>query len=184
MRDIQLTKRLIFAVLALLLAVDLALGYYNRKMSSARENPQQILAAQNRQLALLKADVKRASEIRQRIPDVLKKFDQFESSLPPATKGYSLLSQEMDEAAHESHLLIGDTKYRQKDLTDHNLVELEFESSVTGDYVGIVRFLNRLQRSKNVYIVDSLAVDSQTQGQGLPGTLRISLHLRTYFRKA
>jgi len=164
--------------------VDVTLAYYDFKMSSARENPQQLLTAQSRQLALLKADVKRATEIRQGIPEVLKKFDHFESSLPLASKGYSLLSQEMDEAAHETHLVIGGTKYQQKDLPGRNLTELELESTVSGDYVGIVRFLNRLQRSKNVYIVDSLEVDSQSAGVGAPGTLKISLHLRTYFRKA
>src|ERR1700690_3432331 len=177
MRDFQLTKRLIFIALAVLLLVDAALAYHNVKMSSSRENPQVILATQNRQLGLLKADVKRANDIRQGIPEVLKKFDQFESSLPPASKGYSLLSQEMDEAARETNLVIGGTTFHQKDVAGRNLTELEVDSTVTGDYVGIVRFLNRLQRSKNVYIVDSLGVDSQAQGPGASGGLRISMHL-------
>jgi hypothetical protein len=60
---------------------------------------------------------------------------------------------------------------------------LFMDASVSGDYNGIVNFLNRLQRSKNVYIVDSLAVDTAESGRG-PNGLKISLHLRTYFRKA
>jgi Tfp pilus assembly protein PilO len=184
MRDFQVKRRLIFIALAVLLLVDAALAYHNVKLSSNRENPQVILAAQNRQLGLLKADVKRADEIRQGIPEVLKRFDQFENSLPLATKGYSLLSQEMDEAARETHLLISGTTFHQKDVKGRNLTEVEVDSVVSGDYVGIVRFLNRLQRSKNVYIVDSLGVDSEAQGKGASGALRINLHLRTYFRKA
>ena len=184
MRDIQFTKRLIFIALGLLLLLDVGFAYYDVKMSSASENPQLDLADKTLQLGILKADVKRANDIRQGIPEVQKKFDQFESSLPPASKGYSIISQEMDEAARDTHLVVSGTKYQQKDLSGHNLTELELESSVSGDYVGIVRFLNRLQRSKNVYVVDSLEVDSESPGQAGAGTLRITLRLRTYFRKA
>jgi hypothetical protein len=57
------------------------------------------------------------------------------------------------------------------------------EAIVAGDYNGVVRFVNQLQRSKNVYIVDALQLESDTSGQGPANLLKISLHLRTYFRK-
>jgi Tfp pilus assembly protein PilO len=79
---------------------------------------------------------------------------------------------------------VDNVKFHEKEVTGRNLTELTLESSVTGDYNGIVRFLNDLQRSKHVYIVDGLDVDSQTSGQGPVGALRINLHMRTYFRKA
>jgi hypothetical protein len=136
-------------------------------------------------MALVKADVKRASEIRGRIPQVLKEFDQFEGTLLPASKGYSVLSQEMDEYAHDTRVVKEDVKYHEKkDVSGRNLSELTLDVSVMGDYSGIVGFLNHLQRSKNVYIVDSLAVDTATSGQAPAGTLRVILHLRTFFRKA
>jgi hypothetical protein len=47
-----------------------------------------------------------------------------------------------------------------------------------------VRFINHLQRSKNVYIVDSLQLETDSTGQGPANLLRINLRLRTYFRKA
>jgi hypothetical protein len=184
MRDFGLQKRIIFAGLAILLAADAVLAYYNYKMAAAHESPRQVFFAQRRQLELLRADVKRAGEIRARIPEVLKSFDQFETTLPPAGKGYSVISQEMGDIARETHLLIEDTKFHEKELAGRNLNELTLEATVGGDYTGIVRFLNRLQRSKNVYIVDSLEVDSQNPGQGTPGALKVNLHIRTYFRKA
>jgi type IV pilus assembly protein PilO len=183
MRNFPLTKRLILAALAILFLVDATLAYYNLKMSSDRESPQLILSAQTRQLALLKADVKRAGDIKTKIPDVLKSFDQFEATLLPATKGYSVITQEMNEVAKSTHAQIEDTKFHSKEVAGRNLTEVELESTISGDYTGIVRFLNGLQRSENVYIVDSLELDSQTAGQGPPGSLRVNLHLRTYFRK-
>jgi Type II secretion system (T2SS), protein M subtype b len=184
MRDFLVQKKLILGGLAALLLADGALAYFGMQLGVPREAREQALAAQNRDLALVKADVDRAKKIQQAMPDILKKFDGFEGTLLPASKGYSILSQEMDEYAKAAHVLVDDVKFHSKDLTDRNLSEVLIESTVDGDYNGIVVFLNHLQRSTNVYIVDELAVDSQNQSQAPPGTLRVNLHLRTYFRKA
>jgi hypothetical protein len=104
--------------------------------------------------------------------------------LPPGSKGYSVISEELNGFARDTHLLIGDLRFHEKELKEHNLDEVEIEATVAGDYNGVVRFVNHLQRSKNVYIVDSLQLESDTSGQGPANALRISLHLRTYFRKA
>ncbi len=183
MRNFYLEKRIILASLGVLLAADAALAYFNLKMNSARETPQQVLAADTRQLKLMKADVERATAIQKNIPEVLKKFDAFEADLPPASKGYSVTSEELNGFARDTHLLIGDLRFREKELKEHNLDEVEIEATVAGGYNGIVRFVNHLQRSKNVYIVDSLQLESDPSGQGTANLLRISLHLRTYFRK-
>jgi len=184
MRNFYLKKRIILTLLGVLLVVDGALAYVNLKMSSARETPQQMLATQTRLAKLMKADVERAAGIQKNIPQVLKQFDEFESDLPPASKGSSAISEELNGFAADTHLLIGDLKYRQKELTDRNLNEVEIEATVAGDYNGIVRFINHLQRYKNVYIVDSLQLETDSTGQGPANLLRINLRLRTYFRKA
>jgi Tfp pilus assembly protein PilO len=180
----QRKKQLIIAGLVVLLLADAGLMYFNSQLLSPENSRQQTLTAETHQLALVKADVERATRIRGTIPEILKKFDQFEATLLPASKGFSVISQELDEYAHDTHLIVEDLQFHQKDVSGRNLEELLLDASVSGDYNGIVNFLNRLQRSKNVYIVDSLAVDSAQPGQGAAGALRVSLHLRTYFRKA
>jgi type IV pilus assembly protein PilO len=184
MTNFQTKKQLIIAGLAVLLLADVALVYFNAQLSAPPQSRQKVLATQSRQLALMKADIKRASDIGEKIPDVLKKFDQFEATLLPSSKGYSAILQELDEYAHDTHLSVGGNTYREKEVPGRNLTELTLDSSVSGDYSGIVRFLNHLQRSKNVYIVDSLAVDMDTSAPGPVGALRVTLHMRTYLRKA
>jgi Tfp pilus assembly protein PilO len=184
MADFHTTKRIILGGLAVLLLADATLYYFNSKLSSPTSNRQQTLAAETRQLALVRADVERASKIRATIPDILQKFDEFEQTLQPAAKGYSVITQELDDYARETHLLVENVQNRPKEVAGRNLTEVIIEASVTGDYNGIVSFLNRLQRSKNVYIVDSLAVESGEEGRGPAGALRVSLRMRTYFRKA
>ncbi len=184
MGDYRSKKKLIIAGLLVLLLADLALFFFNSRLSSPTTDRQQTITAQTRQLALIKADVDHANKIRATIPDILKEFDAFEGTLLPASKGYSTISQEMDQYAHDSHVTLAGSQYHQKEVTGHPLSEVDFDAAITGDYNGIVTFLNKLQRSKNVYIVDSLAVDTEEAGHGATGELKVSLRLRTYFRKA
>ena len=183
MANFELKKRLILAGLAILLIADGAFAYAIVRITQRRLNPQ-APAAQKTRLALVQADVKRASQIKEKIPEVLKEFDQFEkSSLPPANKGYSVISEELAAFARDTHLQIEEIRFHQKELTGQRLDELEIESTVGGDYTGIVRFLNHLQRSKNVYIINSLQVETASSQNSPAGRLRVSLHLLSYFRK-
>jgi Tfp pilus assembly protein PilO len=184
MRDFELKRALIIVGLAILLAADATFAYLNHHMSLSKENPQQVLAARNLQLGIMKADIDHASKIRENIPKVVKAFEEIESGLPQASRGYSIISQELDGYAHESHIIMDDIHFREKEVSGRNVSEVIVESTITGDYNGIVHFLNHMQRSKNIYIVDGLDVDSQNMSQAAPGSLRVGLHLRTYFRKA
>jgi len=184
MRNFPLQKKLIVGGLVVLFAGDVALAYFTVRLSGSREERQQALAGQTRQLALVKADVARATEIRKSRPEVLKRLDEFETSLLPTTKGYSVVAKELDQFARETRVLKDDVKYHEKEVSGRNLTEIDMEVAINGEYTGIVQFLNKLQRSKTVYIIDALEVESQSAGQGPAGALKVNLHLRTYFRKA
>jgi hypothetical protein len=188
MGNFALEKRLIIGALAVLLLVDGAFAYYSMKLSQARRNPQEVLAAEKTQVELLRADVKRAKEIQKKIPDYVKAFDRYEGDLPLASKGNSVISEELSSVAKTTHVQLEDQRFHQKDVPGRDLQEIELDATVGGDYANIVRFLNALQRSKNTYIVDSLRLESETSTQGnaapTPTGLKVSLHLRTFFRKA
>lgn len=188
MSDFKVQKNLILVGLALVFLLDGALAYHNATAAAREENPDQALKLQALQLGLLKADVERAAKIKSHMPEVQKYFDQFETTLPPVGKGYSVISQEFDDVSKDAHVQLQDLKFRQQDVKGRNVDEVEIQATLSGDYTGIVKFLNRLQRSKNAYIVDSLGLDSETgpgpSGPVPPGSVRVSLHLRSYFRKA
>lgn len=186
MGDFKIQRLLVIAGLLVLFGLVGFLAYHNANMIAAEANPEQALKLQARQVSLVKEDVKRATKIKSRAPEIQNFFEQFENTLPPAGKGYSVLSQELGDISKATHVQVQDVKFQQKDVTGRNLDEVDIEASLSGDYRGIVEFLNHLQRSKNTYIVDSLGLDSQnTPGsQAPPGTVRVSLHLRSYFRKA
>lgn len=185
MGDFKIQRLAIIAGLVVLFGLDGFLAYHNSTMSAEEANPEQALKTQAQRVALVKADVERAAKIKSQEPEVQKYFEQFETTLPPAGKGYSVISQEFDDISKSTHVQVQDVKFQQKDVTGRNLDEVDIDASLSGDYRGIVEFLNHLQRSKNTYIVDSLGLDSQNApgSQVPPGTVRVSLHLRSYFRK-
>lgn len=183
-RDFTVQKRLILSVLALLIAADIALGVYSWNLASA-QSAQQELGIMMRNRDLLKKDIQRANEIRSHIPAIQKDCDAFEQSLFPETTGYSTVTAELSALAAKSGLRLDSRAFSPKNVKGHDLTELKIEAQVTGDYRGVVRFLNGLQRSANFYAVDGLSARPATQTQGAArGTLQVTVHLKTYFRAA
>jgi len=58
---------------------------------------------------------------------------------------------------------------------------VEIEAVVIGSYSQVVHFLNGLQRSPNVYAVEALEAKADSV-QGANGRVRVSMHIKTYFR--
>jgi Tfp pilus assembly protein PilO len=108
--------------------------------------------------------------------------DKFEKSLLPMSTGYSAVTEELGAMARKAGLQFSSTKFHQKDIASRKLTEIELDASISGDYASVVKFLNSLQRSENVYVVDSLALSSENQAQSSSNVLRLSLRMRTYFR--
>ena len=174
-------KRLILAGLAILIAADATLALY--AMQSATRSSRSELAAQKAQIKLLSADVERALAIRQSMPQTIADCQRFENSLFPNSTFNSAVTDEFAEVAKRSQLQIASLGFRPKELPGRNVVEVELDATVNGDYKAVVRFLNGLQRSNNFYILDGLTLASEP-GQKAAGALRVELHLRSYFKNA
>ena len=182
-RDFKVKKRLIVFLLVLLIAGDAALVLYTWKLASA-QSPQQELALLTRNRDLLKKDIQRAEQIRQHIPAIQKDCDAFEHSLFPETTAYSTVSEELSSLAAKSGLRLDNRNFNPKAVKGHDLTELRIDAQVTGDYRGVVRFLNGLQRSTNFYAVEGLSARSAGQAQVSKGALQVTVHIKTYFRAA
>ena len=182
-RDFRGKKRVILTLLVLLITADIGLGAYTWKLASAGTAQQElVLLTRNRDL--LKKDIQRAQEIRARIPDIQKDCDAFEQSLLPESKVYSTVTAELSSLAAKSNLRLANKSFHSKEVKGHNLTELEINALVTGDYRGVVRFLNGLQRSTNFYAVEELSARSEAKENAARGTLRVEIHIKTYVRAA
>src|SRR5258708_10749261 len=124
MSDFTIKKRIILALLALMLAMDGGLAFHNSRLSVKDENPDAKLKAEALQVALVKKDIERANGIKARLPEVQKYFDQFEDTLPPAGKSYSVVLQELGDFARDTHVQVQDGRYLPYEVFRHNLQQV------------------------------------------------------------
>ncbi|MGB8476143.1 MAG: type 4a pilus biogenesis protein PilO [Candidatus Acidiferrum sp.] len=183
-RDFSAQKRAILIVLGLFLALDLGLAGYSWLLASSPHTPQAEFDAQNLKLKVLRGEIKSAQYIRDNMPATRKDCEKFEQSLPSENMGYSLVTAELDELAKKAGLQIVSLANTPKEVPNRGMTEVKMDATVSGDYGSVVRFLNGLQRSPRFYIVDGLALASDAQNRAATGTIRVGLHLRTYFRHA
>ena len=181
--DFKFKKRAIVLVLASLVGSDVGMGIYSWNLASAQSAKQELtLMTINRDL--LKKDIQRALEIRSHIPAIQKDCDAFEHSLFPESTGYSTVSAELGELAAKAGLRLDSRAFKPKAVKGRALTELVIDAQVTGDYRGVVRFLNGLQRSSNFYAVEGLSAHSTPPTQGARGSLQVTVHIKTFFRAA
>jgi Tfp pilus assembly protein PilO len=183
-RDFALRKRIILGGVILLVVADVALAAYSWQLSSAPHAPQQQLAVETKQHDLLKADIKRAQDIRDNIPAIQKDCDHFERSLFPASSGYSAVRSELGATARKSGIQLEDLSFKQMEIANRGMTEVAIDATVNGEYKHVIGFLNGLQRSANLYEVDSLTLASENANQGSANVIKVALHLKTYFRTA
>jgi Tfp pilus assembly protein PilO len=183
-RDFTLQKRIILVGVTLLVLADVALAAYSWQLSSAPHAPQQQLAVETNQHNLLKADIKRAQDIRDNIPAIQKDCDHFEQSLFPARSGYSAVRSELGAVAKKSGIQLGDLTFKPTEIASRGMTEVAIEATVNGNYKSVIAFLNGLQRSSNLYAVDALSLAPENANQASANVIKVALHLRTYFRTA
>jgi Tfp pilus assembly protein PilO len=175
----RLWKRSILIAVAVLCLADIALGVF--VWQGSREGPAEMKAQAERlrsQAKLLEADVQRGEKIRASLPQVGKDCYCFYhyKFLEPAT-AYSAVESDLQAIAQKSNLKTTDLTFRQKPLKDHGVTEVSITGTVEGEYPALVQFINGLEVSKNLYLLDTLSLASATTGG-----IRLKVDLRTFFR--
>ena len=180
-RDFTTRKRVILGGVICLVAADLALAAYSFQLSSEPQSPGDFPKL-TRQLNVLKSSVERAEQIRQDMPNTQRDCEKFERMLLPASAGYSSLSSELTEIAKKSGVSQQGVSFKPTPVPSRGLTEVAMESTIEGDYKNVILFLNGLQRSANIYEVESLALAPQKDTKGPANVIKVGLHLKTYFR--
>jgi hypothetical protein len=183
-RDFKLEKRAIIFGLTILLVADAALVVYSWNLASTPRTRHELESLSHTR-DLLRADIKRAQDIREKIPAIQKDCDRFEQSMFPASTGYSSVAAELDTIASKAGLRLESKSFRQDDVKGRGLASVVIDATVIGSYSGVVHFLNGLQRSNNFYAVEALSAKTEGQNQAATrGGVRVTMHIRTYFRTA
>jgi len=178
--DFKVRKRLIVGALALLALADVGLIAYAIQNAGDSGAPQLRLAQEARTLKLLRADVERAQKIRKEIPAIQADCEKFERSMAPSSAAYSTVVAELGETAKKAGVRMEGVTFHETQISDKPFSQIGIEATVEGPYANVVRFLNGLQTSSALYIVNELGLASGTQNTS--GSLHVSVRMATYFR--
>jgi len=181
-RSFSFRRQTILVGLGLLFVADLGLAFYSWRASAELRKPMAQLDADSKKLGILSGDIERAEKIRHDLPATIADCDRFDGTLLPASSGESVVIAELDDLAGKSGLQKQNLTVRHKEVLGRGLTQVDLDTTVSGSYANIVKFMNNLQRSKNNYIVESLSL--QQEGQTYSTALRIGLHMKTYYRTA
>ena len=171
-------KNAIRVIIGLILLADIVLVGVNWQLASSPTTPGDEVRALRRRRDLMAADIRRVEAIRAQLPGVQTETASFmDNDLRPTGAGYSSVLDDLGTLAKDSGLQITSTHFRQKSIDKRGVDEITITLTMQGAYPSLVSFINALERSKSFYLLDSLSLDSSTEG-----LLKLNLELRTYFR--
>jgi Tfp pilus assembly protein PilO len=175
-------KLVVRAVIILVAVADVSLFLWTQRARSAAPASQQAEVERLRkQHSALGADVRAAAQIHDRLPEISRQCDRFlGQQLLPAAGGYSSIVADRGEISRASGLSTKNVSYRQADLEKRGVVEVRVTAQVEGNYSNVVSFINGIERSKHIYLLEDLSLAESAAGNAI----RLNLQLRTYFRTA
>lgn len=97
----------------------------------------------------------------------------------------SQISQEFEKLVRQNGVATQGIKFDFNKTNDKDappgVQRITVDTTVTGDYVKIARFVNALEQSKLLFIIDSISLSNQ-QGQG--GSVTLQLSFDTFLKEA
>lgn len=183
-RDFTTRRRAILGALACLVAADLVLATYSWQLTSEPLTTEQQISSREKLLKKLEAPIARARRIQEDMPMTQRECEKFEELLLPASSGYSSVTSELGAIAKKSGVSQEGTSFKPTPIPERGLTEVVMESTIEGDYKNVILFLNSLQRSPNMYEVESLTLAPPSGNKGPANVIKVGLHVKTYFRTA
>jgi hypothetical protein len=89
---------------------------------------------------------------------------------------YSVVADELGKVAADTGIHLTVVKYDEKDAPVEGLRKLSVETSLSGDYLQEVKFINALERDKMFFLINGISLGEQQ------GNVRLQLKLETYLR--
>jgi Tfp pilus assembly protein PilO len=161
----------LLALLNIVLIVRLGLAW--RDLGSGR---QELLQQQQLHLAQLQAQTARLNGLPQKVEQSRKDADKFYAQRIPAN--YSSILADLGTLATKNSIRLTRAGYTQTAAIE-GLAELRIDANLSGEYSGIMHFINGLERDKTFFVISALTLTGQ---QG--GLVNLRLRLTTYLHAA
>ncbi|HVJ09127.1 MAG TPA: GspMb/PilO family protein [Acidisarcina sp.] len=169
--NLHIAGVVLLAALNLFLAARLALAWHNA-------NAQRPEVVQEQQLAYKTLELQTAPlrGLSGKVEQARSDADKFYAQRIPAT--YSSIAAELGSLAVKNGIRLTRVQYTQTPALA-GLAEIRMDASLSGEYPGLMRFINGLERDKSFFLISGLTLTGQ---QG--GVVNLRLRVITYLRAA
>jgi type IV pilus assembly protein PilO len=173
LRSLVSLLNLHFAVLALLLILNLVLGVrLFLAWSTLRAASTDQLSQQQTALRALQLEMSPLKGLPQKVDLSRDQANEFYAARFPAA--YSTISATINDLATKNSVHLTNLAYTPA-RAPAGLVELRMDASLSGEYAPLMHFINGLERSKTFFLIYGLTLTGQ---QG--GLVNLRLRLNTY----
>ena len=161
----------VLAIATILLAIRVGLDW--REISSSNIDA---MAAKQAQLKVLELQTAPLRGLDKKVDKSHEQIDEFYAKRIPAS--YSAFLERLGELKEKAPVQLSRVGYTQVPGSG-DLTEIRMDAGVSGDYLGIMRFINGLERNQTFFIIRAMALSGQQSG-----TVNLRLQVSTWLRPA
>jgi type IV pilus assembly protein PilO len=169
-------KRMLLGMVALLVIDVLAIAFLLSPFRSSPDQRKHDLEQAQNDLQLKKQEVKPLLGMEEKLKNADKDLGKFFSDRLPDRQ--SAIATELARLAQQSNVRISQEKYEPKVSDVPELTEVQIDTSIEGDYISLVKFINALERDKMFFTVKSLQLSNEQQSSNVKLALKTQTFLR------
>ena len=98
----------------------------------------------------------------------------------PEKREFARILNDLIEAADACNVAVGAISYKPEQLKEESLLSYQMDLSVSGSYAGVKSYLSDLQRSKELFVIDTVSFsNSDLYVENVVMNLHLTLYLRS-----
>lgn len=171
----QTRKRMQAALIGLLVLDALTIAFLFSPFTASGADRERLLEQAKNSLQLKQKEVEPLMGMDEKLKNADNELNNFYKNRLPDKN--STITTQMGKLADQNKIRITSAKYEHKESELPELTEVIIDASVEGDYLGIVKFINGLERDKMFFILDSIALTGEQTGG-----VKLALKARTYLK--
>jgi type IV pilus assembly protein PilO len=176
MPDLRHTRKNLKIALGIMVAVDLiALAIYVSPLVGSTDSRRQELNRLQGELILKTKQVAPLQNLPLKVQLASRQIADFYKRRFPAQE--SEIPSELGKLASPNGVTIEQVRYKVKEEGAGRLMPVEIEADLAGNYTGLARFINAMERDDMFFIIKSVNLGGQPQGP-----VKLNVKLETYLK--
>ncbi len=181
MPDLRQTRKKLTTVLVALAAIDvLAVILHSSPLIGSAQSRRQELTRLQVELTLKTRAVVPLQNLPQKVQLASRQISDFYKNRFPSHNSEILTA--LGKLASENGVRIEQARYRSDDTNKQSppagLERVQMEADMSGNYAGLAKFINALERNQMFFIIDGVTLGGQPQG-----TVKLGVIMETYLKE-